>query len=557
MPLDENIILQLCRGLEVMKTILTCHVWYKCTFSVLLCSCEFPKLSQQIQLSENVIPKSSAVTVNCAHHVCKCESFFISVSILFFAINIWLLCIERSCALKEQATGCSQCKVSYWTKDMKDNVCINSIIENFYLLSEGVRRAAVLFKMDPKSLNIPIDTPELSFGQVLSYYNKNNSSKEEQNDKQENNSEGDINNVTSDKKINTAKRKRLEVEETVNEPPNEEVQIFLVPKSKRRRQNPYNGNTSGVSSIANEKEASLPLSLDLASTPSNNTQNLDSEKKISKPTSKRKSEKTDGGAITDEKREVLETGQRALATNTNKIITPKIICGSGLTTEMFSEMRKKAQSLGIEFTKKWEHGHTDLVLIAPDPRTKKPLCVLLLEYPWFFVNVIYVYIYIFKIISIFTLILIDLDDSFANGEIMDYRNYVCNYRQIPKEYVCQKYFDNILNFEIALGSTSIQQEKLQVLLVLGGAKVLELEEFENSLGSEGAKQTRLLICDHSTKQPEAKNLAHMYNCRVISQKWVVDSIYKTRNGIDEREQPPITKPLNLNKFDLEEGSCEN
>src|SRR5690348_10301292 len=53
---------------------------------------------------------------------------------------------------------------------------------------------------------------------------------------------------------------------------------------------------------------------------------------------------------------------------------PKMICGSGLSDEVFDELKMKANALGIEFTKKWEHGHTDLIIIAPDPRTKKPTC---------------------------------------------------------------------------------------------------------------------------------------------------------------------------------------
>ncbi|ETO24356.1 hypothetical protein RFI_12800 [Reticulomyxa filosa] len=304
-----------------------------------------------------------------------------------------------------------------------------------------------------------------------------------------------------------------------------------MPKSKRRRPNFVNHKESiNDNSDASDNNNGTAKTAAVTNISLNNEKTKDKEcdRPLDNKRARTKKKNKSNEVIVDID---IDNDNEDEVSGNNTLMNPKIICGCNLSAEIFDEMKAKAESLGIQLTRKWGYGRTDMMLFSHDSS--------LIKLPSHH--------------KVHASIISVLDDSHAKGCIVDYKNYLCNYRQIPKEYG-KKFFGN---YEVRFDQISTQTLRLKLLLTLGGATIIESEQAnKETSNSQNVKQVKILLCDRSsTTNEDAKQLSHKHKCRIISYNWVIDSIYKVRNDIiDERKQPPVIEPLNLDDFDLSSSS---
>ena len=221
---------------------------------------------------------------------------------------------------------------------------------------------------------------------------------------------------------------------------------------------------------------------------------------------------------------------------------PSQICITGYDKPTTAKFEGYANALNIELNKKWSIGSTDMLISKSIITNNKPqitfkvLASILCNIPVVRENF--------------------LENSFEQKKILDHRKFICNYRRVGNQGLFSKY-------SILFATTNMPTERLRTLLTLGKAKVLETKEQINNK-DKSLFDTRIMICAHETEPHQAKQLSEEYNCRVISESWVIKCIYpdndindnslcltKKQKGpiINYYEQEPIMFAKNLDEFD--------
>ena len=104
--------------------------------------------------------------------------------------------------------------------------------------------------------------------------------------------------------------------------------------------------------------------------------------------------------------------------------------------------------------------------------------------------------------------------------------------------------------------------KLRILLNLGNANVLQEEEEVHDKDPTKFAE-RIMICMHDTEAHRARQLSKEYNCRVISESWIIKCIYPDEIGegnmcltrkptephVNFYEMDPITQRADIEEFD--------
>merc|ERR1711951_95368 len=136
-----------------------------------------------------------------------------------------------------------------------------------------------------------------------------------------------------------------------------------------------------------------------------------------------------------------------------------------------------------------------------------------------------------------------LEESYERGKILDPMKYICNYRRVGDHRLFQ-------GLSILFATTTMPTERLRILLNLGSANVLqsqsELKDKDPSKFNE-----RIMICMHETEAHRARQLSKEYNCRVISESWVIKCIYP--DDVNEGNMCLTRKPTEpyVNYYDME------
>jgi len=221
--------------------------------------------------------------------------------------------------------------------------------------------------------------------------------------------------------------------------------------------------------------------------------------------------------------------------------TPTQICMTGYdkaTTAKFAEYTK---ALGIELSSKWSIDSTDILISKSNIQNGKPQIT-------------------FKVLaSILRNIPVVkesfLEDSYEEGRILDFNKYICNYRRVGDH----RLFEGL---SILFATTSMPVERLRILLNLGNANVLQREEDLQDKDPSKFNE-RIMICMHETETHRARQLSKEYNCRVISESWVIKCIYPddindgnmcltrkpTEPHVNHYEMDPIMHRVGFEEFD--------
>ena len=146
-----------------------------------------------------------------------------------------------------------------------------------------------------------------------------------------------------------------------------------------------------------------------------------------------------------------------------------------------------------------------------------------------------------------------MEDSFAKSEVLDYREYLCNYQRVRQP--ANGLFGGL---NILFATTSMSTKKLQTLLSLGEANILKTEQQINDESAN--KNERIMICMNEIERDEAKKFSAKYNCRVIGESWLVKCIYpnetnlslikqSTQPYIDYYAMEPIVERIGFEEYD--------
>eukprot|EP01084_Bolivina_argentea_P279797 478386_1 len=128
-----------------------------------------------------------------------------------------------------------------------------------------------------------------------------------------------------------------------------------------------------------------------------------------------------------------------------------------------------------------------------------------------------------------------LEDSYKKQRILDFHQYLCSYRKTWRKSLFKGY-------NVMFSQTKISN-KLKALIRIGGGEILALDETSS--------KKRILICSSDTTYDEAQQLHMQYNCRIIDELWIINSIFDSGNYIVHNgSYRSISAPLPLNKFDI-------
>eukprot|EP01083_Nonionella_stella_P012828 36228_1 len=221
---------------------------------------------------------------------------------------------------------------------------------------------------------------------------------------------------------------------------------------------------------------------------------------------------------------------------------PSVICLTGYDAENTARFAEYISFLDMEFTKKWKAQETDILITKSDVMNHKPELT-------------------FKVLaSILCGIPVVresfVEDSYEAKKVVDYSKYVCNYRRVD-----QTQYGLFEGLNVLFATTNMPNGKLKILLELGKANILQTQE-EIDDKDRSKMNERIMICAHETEGFQARQLSKEYNCRVISESWVIHCIYPNNqnNGslclstfnadyVNYYELEPITERADWDEFD--------
>ncbi len=140
-------------------------------------------------------------------------------------------------------------------------------------------------------------------------------------------------------------------------------------------------------------------------------------------------------------------------------------------------------------------------------------------------------------------------DSFTEKQILDFNTYNANYRRVKK---C--IFSN-LNIGIA-SNTALKASRLGAILSVGKANILEDMDCKDI----DMLKPRIMLCGFDTEYSQAVRLSRKYNCRCISESWVLHTILGTEfidyikddnnTWFNFYAMKPIDTIMNFKEFDM-------
>lgn len=215
-----------------------------------------------------------------------------------------------------------------------------------------------------------------------------------------------------------------------------------------------------------------------------------------------------------------------------------MICVVGYDADAFTKFELMAMHFGIDLSK-------DLNICGPGPQTDAVIAKHRNGRPLLGFRVLGSILCSVPVISEEWMV-----HSFKQRKLLPFDNYRCNHRRVRR--------DLFYGLNVLFGKTQMPAKRLRTLFVLGGAHILDET---SSLYSNGEK--RVMLVDDDTDIEMARLAEVTYNCRVVSETWIVQCIYPNDNEpVDDNlyTQPPITKCLDFDGFDLtisdEESSSE-
>jgi len=254
-----------------------------------------------------------------------------------------------------------------------------------------------------------------------------------------------------------------------------------------------------------------------------------------------------GGAETDGDGDGDGDGGHPQDSEEEKYWVPTRICVSGYDKAATAKLKGYAAALDISLTTNWSYGATDITITKTHIQDGSPLIG-------------------FKVLaSILRNIPVVrasfLEDSYERRRVLDYTKYLCNYRRVGNH----RLFEGL---GILFATTKMPTKRLRTLVMLGGASVLGSEEELHD--KDPAKlDRRLMICMHETEEVQARQLSKEYNCRVVSENYILKCIHPEdfnegnlcltkrpkQPPVDRYQMEPITERLDVDAFDLALGAA--
>ena len=421
--------------------------------------------------------------------------------------------------------------MTFAPRDVKENVCINSILTRFYRLQDCVERAKSV-------VGLPSDSSDASDASDAENQNNGNSNKNNNKTKNKYTRQNGNRNKKSQNKYKVSNDEKSDSNDSDNDNSNNNNSNSNNSWNKRRRviNKDNNQKTETAEAAKNGKKTKRQSSESEEKNKSKEKQSTKKNQITNKNKNKNKnqtdSDKDKGKGDTDEEEEEEEDIDVANndKSKSNRYSNIKTVCLTGFEDDFGNDLISKGTKLGLVVSKRFTAEGTDITISKTINDKKHPKMTIKLLASLISCKPIIHYKYII--------------DSYNKNELLDYRKYLCNYRRLGKKNIFSPYF-------FIFGPTQTKRQKLQMLIQAGGG-ILCQSKNDQFIMDKNLTDTRILILKNDFAKEKAKEYSKKFNCRTIQENWIIHSVYMQDyyDNTWETDLPPITKVKDLDDYDL-------